>query len=597
MHYRSVENKSIILCIDSSRKDLEFMLEMLNTQLGDRFVLKTAKTADEGMRSVDRILTDNQDIALVLASQSLADSRGDIFLHKVYERWPHSIRILLAERDEAYSEKLLDDAQVYRVFYKPLDNSLFKSSIMEAARHYLQRKELTEKSRILTELHRASLSLTGEIHLPKLLHKLMRIVIDNADALNGYIILERDNGNLFIEAEGHSGSYTTEVKLVEISDFSPVCPAIVEYARKLRENVILNDAMNEGIFASHPFIRKNLSRSILCAPLVYQGKLFGLLYLDNNEKTHAFSAYSIELLRLLSAPAAIAIQNAMLYASLEAKVEERTREVNLQKQEIERQHNEIKMKNDDIMSSIRYARRIQDAYLPRPADVKKVFPESFIYYKPKDIVSGDFFWFSKRLSKVILVAADCTGHGIPGAFMTVMANTLLRQIVEIEGIFKPEQILYHLHLRIKVALQQEYTDEVNKDGVDIAVCQIDPVRKKLLYAGANRPLLLIRNKEIIEFKPDKYGVGGVQNEDVRDYTAHAIELEENDTIYLFSDGYQDQIGQEINKRFRSKRFYNLLLDIHTKELDHQRLLLDAELRHWRGEMEQTDDIVVIGVRF
>lgn len=597
MNHRGPENKPTFLYVESNRSDLDYIQRLYSLHLVEQFDFKTAKSADDGLRCVERLLSDSREIAMVVAGQTLSDSRGDVFLSKVYERWPHSIRILIAERDETYSEKILEEAKVYRVLSKPVDNINFKGSLLEAARHYLQRQELSEKSKILTELHRASLSLTGEIHIDKLLHKLMRIVIDNADAVNGYIILEREDGALFIEAEGRRGSYSTKVESIEINDFGPVCPAIVEYARKLRENVILNDALNEGLFATHPFIRKNLCRSILCTPLIYQGRFYGLLYLDNPDKTYAFSPFSTELFRLLSAPSAIAIQNARLYGFLESRVEERTREVNRQKEEISRQHDVIAQKNDDIMNSIRYARRIQDAYLPKVSDVKKVFPDSFIYYKPKDVVSGDFFWFSKKLSKTILVAADCTGHGIPGAFMTVMANTLLRQIVEIEGIFKPEQILYQLHLRVKIALQQEYSDEVNKDGMDMAVCQIDVVRRKLLYSGANRPLLLIRNKEIIEFKPDKYGVGGVQNEDVRDFTPHVLELEDGDTIYLFSDGYQDQIGEEINKRFRSKRFYNLLLDVQDREMDHQRLLLDAELRHWRGDMEQTDDIVVIGVRF
>jgi serine phosphatase RsbU (regulator of sigma subunit) len=181
--------------------------------------------------------------------------------------------------------------------------------------------------------------------------------------------------------------------------------------------------------------------------------------------------------------------------------------------------------------------------------------------------------------------------------MTVMANTLLRQIVELEGIFKPEEILQQLHIRVRVALQQDNPGEAaNKDGLDMALCQIDVHRRKMLFAGANRPLVLIRAGEIIELKPDKAGIGGIQYEESRAFTCHSVDLVENDVIYLFSDGYPDQIGEEINKRFLSRRFYTLLQEIHKFELERQRLLLDAEFRRWRGDLEQTDDILVIGLK-
>jgi len=587
-----------ILIVEPDRIQHENLLQLLAQQLNETHIEK-ANTLEEANRILKNIGFANKEISLVITTQKLPDGLGTTLLSKIYEQFPHSIRILLADTIDQIPETELTHSHPYRFFLKPYQNLDFQTTITEAFRLYTHRQELNHRSKILNELHRASLNLTGEINFDKLLHKLMRIVIDNADAINAYIILQQDNTNtLYIEAEGHNNDYETKIKSIEVTETSPVCPAIAEYAQKTRENIILNDALNQGHFTTHPYIRKNLSRSILCAPLVYQSKLYGLLYLDNNQKTNAFSPYSLELFRLLSAPAAIAIQNAQLYSEMEAKVTERTEQVIHQKVEIETQRDQIKQKNDDIMGSIRYARRIQDAFLPKISEIKDFFPQSFVYYKPKDVVSGDFFWFARRLSKCIMAVCDCTGHGIPGAFITVMANTILRQIVELEGIFKPDEILYQMNLRIRNALQQQHDASTALDGLDVAICQIDVRRNRVQYAGANRPLVILRKGEIIEYKPEKYGVGGVQIGDyLRVYTNHTIELQPNDTLYIFSDGYPDQFGEEINKRFKSHRFYQLLQDYQNKEMDHQQVLLDAELRHWRGDMEQTDDVLVIGIKF
>ena len=589
--------KPYVICLMSDRESLREIADQTAQILPD-YELVTGLRAEEGLKTLDRLVAESQEIALFIADQDLVDIPGGQSLIRSYERWPHAMRVLVAGAERLPAEGTLEAARLHRIFYKPMDWADYRAALREVARFYNQRLELLFKSRVLTELHRASMTLIGERNLDKLLHKLMRIVIEKADAVNGYIILARESdGALCIEAEGHVGAYETTIRSTEVNDFSPVCPAIVEYARKTSDNVILSDAMNEGLFAKHPFIRKMGCRSLLCTPLIYQGMIHGLLYLENNLKPDAFSAYHIELFRLLSAPAAIAIQNARFYGELEQKVSERTREVMSQKAEIERVRDEIQDKNNDIIASIQYAKRIQDAILPKLTDIRSVYPNSFIYFRPKDIVSGDFYWFSRRLSKSILACGDCTGHGVPGAFMNVMANTLLKQIVELEGIFKPNEILYQLHLRTRVALQQEHSQNTNKDGLDIALCQLDVKRNKLQFAGANRSLLLIRDNEIIEMKGDRYGIGGDQEEEVRNYTNHSFEVLEGDSVYIFSDGFADQIGHELNKKYLMKRFYQFLLDIHTKDMEHQTMLLDAELRHWGGDREQTDDITVIGIRF
>ncbi|MFW5659288.1 MAG: PP2C family protein-serine/threonine phosphatase, partial [Bacteroidota bacterium] len=178
-------------------------------------------------------------------------------------------------------------------------------------------------------------------------------------------------------------------------------------------------------------------------------------------------------------------------------------------------------------------------------------------------------------------------------------NTILKQVVELEGVFNPDEILSQLHLRIRVALKQgEDNSDTQNDGLDTALCMIDTKRMKLAYAGANRPLLLIRKGEAFEYKPEKYGVGGDMFEhEARKYAAHELDLQSKDTIYMYSDGFIDQIGEESDKRYGHRRFKEFLMSIQEHDMEHQRLLLEAEMQHWQGNVSQMDDMLVIGIRF
>lgn len=539
-------------------------------------------------------LSEDEPVSLIVFGDDKGNLTSLLALQKLHQILPDSMIIaLISQQQPKIIEELRIVDFIYRYFILPYDILEISNTLLSAHQNYEQKFELKEKNRILNEIHRASMSLIGEHDLLKCLHKLMRIVIDNANAEKGYLILpssEKEN-ELILVAEGKAGSYETQLEQVVLNEESPLPLVIISYAIKTKDNIILEDARNHNIFGLHPLVQKLELKSVLCSPLVYQGNLVGVLYLENRSITGAFSPYTIELFRLLSAPAAIAIQNAKLYTELENKVQERTQEIHQKNKILEAQKTEIQQKNEDILNSINYAKRIQDAFLPKISDIKDCFKDSFVFYKPKDIVSGDFFWFNQKLSKAILACADCTGHGIPGAFMSIMANTILRQIVEVEGIFRPDEILELLHARVRIALQQDETH--SKDGMDIAICQIDVKRQKLNFAGARRPIIIIRGSEFAEIKPDKYSVGGDQNEDIRKYTNHAIDLEPHDRVYLFTDGFTDQFN-ETNKKFQTRRFYQLLLETRHLNMEEQKNTLEQELISWRAGEEQTDDILVIG---
>lgn len=252
----------------------------------------------------------------------------------------------------------------------------------------------------------------------------------------------------------------------------------------------------------------------------------------------------------------------------------------------------IEEKNREITDSIVYAKRIQEAILPPEKAMQQVLANSFVYFKPKDIVAGDFYWLEEVNGQVLFAAADCTGHGVPGALVSVVCHNALKRAVREFGLIEPGVILDKT--RELVIETFEAGEEDVKDGMDVALCCLDRTNMKLNYAGANNPVWIVRKDELIEHKGTKQPVG--KGKFHGSFESHTIELQKDDQIYIFSDGYVDQFGGDQGKKFMVKRFRELLLTIAYKELSQQRHELDHAFESWRGELEQVDDVCVIGVR-
>ncbi|MBW8051901.1 MAG: SpoIIE family protein phosphatase, partial [Cytophagales bacterium] len=312
---------------------------------------------------------------------------------------------------------------------------------------------------------------------------------------------------------------------------------------------------------------------------------------------------------------------------LEQKVQERTEElstaneeitqqrdeIGVQRDELEKQKELVEEKNKDITDSILYAKRIQEAVLPPLEHVSKHLPEHFILFQPRDIVSGDFYWEAQKNGKWVFTAADCTGHGVPGAFMSMLGISFLNEIVNKNGILHPGKILDHLRQNVITSLHQTGKEGEAKDGMDIALCVFDIEGGKEKYnltkvhfAGANNPLYLIRNKELIEYKADKMPIGTHIEKEIKPFTTHEIPLKKNDFLYFFSDGYADQFGGKEGKRFKSGHFRKLLVSIHKQTMKKQKAILKSTIEEWKSHpdpyspdgrsFEQMDDILVIGIR-
>ncbi len=287
---------------------------------------------------------------------------------------------------------------------------------------------------------------------------------------------------------------------------------------------------------------------------------------------------------------------------LEEQVRLRTLEIEQQKHEIEvqrdllaKQNEEIRRKNKDITDSIEYAKRIQKAILPLEETIKEHLPESFILYRPRDIVSGDFYWFAYKNGKIIIAAVDCTGHGVPGAFMSMIGAEILNTIVLSQNVTDAAEILNLQNKYIRAALKQDTSD--NQDGMDMALCVIDKEKGIVEFAGAKNPLIYItKDGELHKIRGDRQSIGGFQYTKQVNFTKHTIEIDSPMWFYIFSDGYQDQFGGAERRKFMTRNFYDLLHSIHDLPMDEQKRVLEETLETWMGGTSQTDDILVIGFK-
>ena len=330
-----------------------------------------------------------------------------------------------------------------------------------------------------------------------------------------------------------------------------------------------------------------------------------------------FTVYSIQigsvmeviLLSLALADRISILRKEVAEKALEKERIEKQKEVE-QKEFIEKQNERLELlvaerthelfeRNKHITDSIQYAQRIQKAILPSKQEIVRSFPESFIYFKPRDIVSGDFYWFAEKDNKTIIAVVDCTGHGVPGAFMSMIGNTLLNQIVLERGVTRPAEILNQLHEEVRFALKQdEIEEESRKDGMDISLCVFHQLHHIIEFAGANNSMYLVKNGELKEYKGDRMGIGGTRKTLNERFTNQIVKLDEEDvTIYMASDGYADQFGGQNGNKFMARNLKKMLLELSSiKSLKAQHLQINKTMEEWRGEEKQIDDQLIVGFR-
>jgi predicted ATPase/serine phosphatase RsbU (regulator of sigma subunit)/tRNA A-37 threonylcarbamoyl transferase component Bud32 len=468
-----------------------------------------------------------------------------------------------------------------------------------------------ESSLDINTLLKASQTLSGEIVMDKLLQRLMHFLIENAGAQKGVLIL-KEKDDYVIEAQctiEQDQEIMTQLS-TPLDNATCLSVMIVRYVARTQELVLSGDIGKDPRFIADAYLQQARVKSLLCLPLLDKGVLSGLLYLENNLATNAFTPNRVEILQILSAEIAISLENARLYRqlaqynqTLEETVKERTRDLSsvlesLQKknQEIQQATKIIEEKNNDITKSILYAQKIQAAMLPQAEKIAEYLPDYFILFRPKEIVSGDFYWCNNLDGKLFIIVGDCTGHGVPGAFLSMIGNMLLNKIILEKRVYNPALILAALHEEVRIALKQQGKSRQANDGMDIAVCQIDLTMQLILYAGARRPLYLVDdNNELIKIAGDRKSIGGRQKEAVRRFADHALTFSDGDMLYLSSDGLIDQHSHD-NQKFSSLKLENTLLTMAKQDIKTQQQLLIDTLEQHQGDENQRDDITLFAAR-
>lgn len=360
--------------------------------------------------------------------------------------------------------------------------------------------------------------------------------------------------------------------------------------------------LNEYVVLKDSLFTENNTKSISEMEAKYQNqkKELEISMLQKNKQIADFEISKQKTFRnfLLLIAVFILVMVIVLFGAYSNK-KNINRQLTQKNSEIEHQKEIIETKQKGITDSINYALRIQEALLPSKELKHTLFPSSFVLLLPKDIVSGDFYWYSEKNGKKIITAVDCTGHGIPGAFMSMIGVTFLNEIINERGMTKPADVLSELRNKVKTSLKQKGLDGESRDGMDMAILSFNNNFTIAEFAGANNPLWLFRKEKnelkLMEFAPDKRPIGYFKGQGLP-FTNHEIELKPNDTLYIFSDGYADQFGGPKGKKFKYKQIKEILTEINDLPMHKQEEQLLQRFEKWRGNLEQTDDVCIIGIR-
>jgi serine phosphatase RsbU (regulator of sigma subunit) len=479
----------------------------------------------------------------------LAFALGDKFKHLEKER-------LVAQQEALTMQKEVNEQLEEKVQMRTLE-------IQEKA------GELEESNKRIETLSQIGQEITSTLDLEIIFDKLYRFINDVMDVtIFGVDIYYAEKQVIEYKFNMEKGQ-RLPVETVPITNEDVLSVWVI----KEKKEIIMLDAeleFNQYIKVPPEFLG-GYPQSIVFIPLIVGEKILGTITVQSYNK-QAYDRQQLQIIRTLGSYASIAIDNAFAYESLA-------------------------ITNNNMVQSIRYAKRIQDAILPPLEILKNNFSDYFVFYRPRDIVSGDFYWFHDFGDKVVLVVADCTGHGVPGAFMTMMGHDMLSQVIVEKELTDPALVLQEVDKRVVYNMQHGSEGESKRnDGMDLSICVIDKAKHTIEYAGAKSPIFLVRNGNLEHIKGSPFPIGSSQFKIEKIYEKHTFEYEERDVVYMFSDGYQDQFGGENKSKFMTKRFRSFLAEIYDLPFAEQHMRLGDEMDNWRNGQKQTDDQLVVGIK-
>ncbi len=555
---------NVILCIDDEKIILDSLREQISARFGEEYEVEIGEGGEEGLEIIEEIEEDGKELALVISDHLMPGMKGDEFLIEVHNRYPETMKILLTGQASLESVgNAINKARIYRYIVKPWDENDLMLTCEKALNSFKQYLQLQEYNRLLQSLNASIQDISSEMQFTNVVNKVLNSTLESMDAKKGFLLMDRDG---YLQLEGFSSRSDEETQEMHQRLKTNRAEVTTELLNRVRE------ALQDD--ETRPFR--------MVAPITKKGKNLGYMFIENESRQHIFSENQKQVLQMLSSQAAISLDNAKLYERVER-----------QKASLAETNKLIEQKNEDITASIRYAQRIQDAILPERNGLNTFNEESSIFFAPKDIVSGDFYWWLDKDEYFLVAAADCTGHGVPGGFMSMLCNTMLNEAVNVYGLTDPDAILEYISLQLRDTLNQDENSET-KDGMDIALCVFDYDKSKLSFAGAHRPLVYIRDGNLTEIKGDKMSVAEPLSDDnPGQYNRYDLVLKPGDAIYLFSDGMVDQFGGPENKRLGRRALYEMFEAAASLPGSKQAEAIGALLKEWQGEYEQLDDQVLI----
>lgn len=578
--------KKYILCVDDEATVLSSLKQELKSGLGAEYSFEVAESGEEGLDLVKNILTKGHDLPVVISDQLMPGMKGDQFLVNLQGLSPQTRKILLTGQASATAVgNALNHANLYRFLSKPWDAEDICLTVKEALKTFYLEHNLEVQNRTLKNINKYSLLLGSEIRLEKWAELLLSNLVKDTKSTHGVL-------KVFQDGDISKHAYILSAKLEEnkmnlkklaSEELPKNLPIGITAKVKSSKKALIIPNVASGEWANDPYIKTEGVKSVFCVPIQKSDKVMALLYLENSSQVRAYENDTIELLNAVVSQSVSALENVLLYRSLEERVDNKV--------------GAIREDHGNMKDSILFASRIQQKALPTVAEVKARLPKSFLFFQPRDILSGDFYWLNETEGQLMVCVADCTGHGVPGAMMSLLGISFLNQIVRSNTLMLPNEVLQELHkLVITLNADTGHNIDLTDPGMDAAIICIDRKKGLFRFAGAKRPALVIRKGEAILLKYDHHSVGDSlhrENKELK-FGTQEHKVQTGDRVYLFSDGLQDQFGGAEKKKFSFKRLQDLLLQSEKLPIEKQVDLIKNRLKVWQGAQPQTDDILILG---
>lgn len=554
-----MNQRPVILCVDDEKSVLSTLKQQLSTDLNEEFEIEIAESADEALEVMEELKEDGLKVAAVISDQIMPGMKGDELLIEIHSTSPEIPKILLTGQASLMAvQNAINHAGLYRYISKPWERNDLTMTVAQAAKSYLQKEKIDhfdQSIRLLKDINDSTRKLSSQINLKELASTYVKTVTEKVDLSVCALAVKTDKK---VDLFGFQEKHGEKTELEGLGN---------------EEKQSFIDKIREGFSNDGP----QLVNGSIIFPLMTRDVDHGLVYLKG-KTPDSLTESQFEMLKILTKQLIVSYETADLYESVQS-----------QKKIIER-------KNHDIINSLNYAEKIQTSLLPGLDIVQEYFPNFFVWYNPRDIVSGDFYLFRDIGDNLFIICADCTGHGVPGAFITILGRMIIREVIYNQDVNDPAEVLSRLDERILNIFHKDGESEI-RDGMDISVVVYNKSSKRFTFSGAKSTIYCVKNNEIIKYKGSKYEIGNYMFKDVKDkFESIDLNLEKGDSLYLFSDGFQDQFGGEGFSKIGPRKFQELILNNTHLPLDEQKAVFENHFKDWKGSNAQTDDLLVMGIR-